>query len=148
MTCADNAILNGTRWLRLSIPPEKERDLKRKVKRLCGYTQIPELDLFMSVNALMRGWANYFRYANNATKRFCYLTGVVYWLVAHYLGRKHRCSYQKVMRTSYGVDPASGKRALYTRQRGQTGIHLEQTTTNEAPFSAGRWEPKISSRYR
>lgn len=45
--------LNGTRWLRLSIPPEKERELKAEVKRLCGYTQIPQLDLFASVNALI-----------------------------------------------------------------------------------------------
>jgi group II intron reverse transcriptase/maturase len=105
---------NGTRWLRLSIPPEKERDVKAKTKRLCGYTQIPELDLFMSINALLRGWTNYFRYANNATNRFLYLTGVVYWLTAHYLGRKHRCSIKRLMRTRYRVDPASGKRALYT----------------------------------
>ena len=50
---------------------------------------------------------------------FYYLTGVVYWLVAHYLGRKHRCSIPQVMRTSYGVDPTSGKRALYTSKGGK-----------------------------
>lgn len=105
---------NGTRWLRLSIPPEKERELKAKVKRLCSYTQIPELDLFTSVNALMRGWTNYFRYAHNAPQRFRYLTGVVYWLGAHFLGRKHRRSIKRMMRTAYGVDPTSGKQALYT----------------------------------
>jgi RNA-directed DNA polymerase len=110
---------NGTRWLRLSIPPEKERALKAKVKRLCSYTQIPELDLFMSVNALMRGWTNYFRYANNATNRFFSLTGVVYWLVAHYLGRKYRCSIKRAMRTAYGRDPGSGKRALSTSKGGK-----------------------------
>ncbi len=74
---------NGSRWLRLSIPPEKERELKAKVKRLCAYDQIPELDLFTSVNALLNGWTNYYRYANNATNRFLYLTGVAYWLTAH-----------------------------------------------------------------
>jgi len=105
---------NGTRWLRLSIPPEKERELKAKVKRLCAYGQIPELDLFTSVNALLNGWTNYYRYANNATHRFLYLTGVAYWLTAHYLGRKHRCSIKKVMRLRYGRDPKSGKKALYT----------------------------------
>lgn len=71
-------------------------------------------DEFTSVNALMRGWTNYFRYAHNATQRFGYLTTMVYWLGAHYLGRKHRCSIKKVMRNHYGVDPKSGKRALYT----------------------------------
>jgi group II intron reverse transcriptase/maturase len=110
---------NGTRWLRLSIPPEKERELKAKVKWLCRLTQIPELDLFTSVNALLNGWTNYFRYANNAPKRFGYLTGVVYWLTAHYLGRKHRCSIKRMMRTRYGRDPKSKKLALYTTN--QTG---------------------------
>ncbi len=110
---------SGTRWLRLTIPPEKERQLKAKVKRLCSYTQIPELDLFTSVNALMRGWTNYFRYAHNAPQRFRYLTGVVYWLGAHFLGRKHRRSIKRTMRTSYGTDPTSGKQALHTT--GQTG---------------------------
>jgi group II intron reverse transcriptase/maturase len=105
---------NGTRWLRLSIPPEKERELKAKVKWLCSLTHIPELDLFTSVNALLHGWTNYFRYANNAPKRFGYLTGVVYWLTAHYLGRKHRRSIKRVMRMRYGVDPKSKRRALYT----------------------------------
>ncbi len=105
--------LNGTRWLRLTIPPEAEREIKQRVKRLCGYTQVPATDLFMSVNALMRGWTQYYRYAHNATRRFGYLTGVVYWLGAHFLGRKHRCSIKHLMRTHYGVDPKTGKRALY-----------------------------------
>jgi len=105
--------LNGTRWLRLTIPPEAERDLKQRVKQLCGYTQIPATDLFMSVNALMRGWSHYYCYANNATDRFGYLTGVGFWLTAHYLGRKHRCSIKKLMRNHYGRDPKTGKKALY-----------------------------------
>jgi len=105
--------LNGTRWLRLTIPPEAERKLKGRVKRLCGYTQVPALDLFMSVNAQMRGWANYYCYASNAGKRFRYLTGMVFWLTAHYLGRKYRVSIKKLMRTHYGKDQKTGKRCLY-----------------------------------
>lgn len=127
---------NGTRWLRCSIPPEKARALKAKVKRLCGDTQMPELDLFMSVNALMRGWTNYYRYAHNATHRFGYLTGVVYWLVAHYLGRKHRCSMPRIMRTAYGVDPASGKRALYT-STGGTRVYLWNTPPQRQSLFSG-----------
>jgi hypothetical protein len=111
---------NGSHWLRLTIPPEAERRLKERVKRLCGYTQIPKTDLFMSVNAQMRGWTQYYRYAHNAKQRFKYLTGFVFWLVAHYLGRKHRCSIKKMMRTHYGVDPKTGRRALYiTRPNGK-----------------------------
>ncbi len=127
---------NGTRWLRLSIPPEKERELKAKVKRLCGYTQIPELDLVMSVNALLRGWSNYFRYANDAPHRFGYLTGVVYWLGAHCLGRKHRCSIKRLMRTHYGIDPASGKRALYvTDKRGKRVFFWNKPPQRQSVYS-------------
>ena len=111
---------NGTHWLRLTIPPEAERHLKQRVKRLCGYTQIPATDLFSRVNALSRGWTQYYRYAHNGTRRSGYLTGVVFWLTAHYLGRKHRCSIRKLMRTHYGVDPKTGRRALYiTRPDGK-----------------------------
>ncbi len=105
---------NGTRRLRLSIPPDKAREVKAKVKRLCGYKQIPALDLCMRVNALMRGWAYDFRDANNATHRFLYLTGVVYGRTAHDLGRKPRGSIKRWMRTHDGVDPVRGTRALYT----------------------------------
>jgi group II intron reverse transcriptase/maturase len=115
---------NGTRWLRLTIPPEAERHLKQRLKRLCGWTQIPETDLFMSVNALLRGWTQYYRYAHNATQRFGYLTGVVFWLVAHYLGRKHRRSIKKLMRSHYGVDPKTGKRALYTIRPNDTRLFI------------------------
>ena len=108
--------VNGTRWLRLTIPPEAERNLKQRVKKMCGYTQIPATDLFKSVNALMRGWTNYYRYANNARQRFGYLTGVVFWLTAHYLGKKHKESIRKLMRIHYGVDPRTGYRALYVTQ--------------------------------
>jgi len=129
--------LNGTRWLHLSIPPEKERALKAKVQRLCGYTQIPELDLVVSVNALMRGWAQYFRYAKNASRRFGYLTGVVYWLGAPYLGRKHRCSIKRLMRSHYGVDPKSGKKALYiTAGNGQRVFFWNKPPHRRSVFSA------------
>jgi hypothetical protein len=48
----------GTRWLRRSIPPAQAREDKATVKPRCGSTQIPGLDLFMSVNARRRGGAH------------------------------------------------------------------------------------------
>lgn len=104
---------SGTRWLRLTIPSEAERQLKQRVKRLCGYYQIPAVDLFLSVNALLRGWTQYYRYAHNAKRRMGYLTGMVFWLTAHYLGRQQRCSIKKIMRNHYARDPQTGHQALY-----------------------------------
>jgi len=105
--------LNGSRWLRLTIPPAAERDLKQRVKRLCGYTQIPATDLMTSVNVLLNSWTQYYRYVSNATARFGYLTGVAFWLTAHYLSRKHRRSIKRLMVTHYGVAPRTKKQALY-----------------------------------
>ncbi len=129
---------NGTCWLRLSIPPEAERAIKQRVKRLCGYTQVPATDLFMSVNALMRGWTQYYRYAHNATRRFGYLTGVVFWLTAHYVGRKHRCSIKRLMRTHYGVDPKSGKRALYTTKPDGNRLFIWNRPPSRQSIFSGR----------
>ena len=78
----------------------------------------------MRVNALLRGWTHDFRYANHATNRLWYLTGVVSWLTAPYLGRTHRCSIKRLMRPHDGVDPASGKRALSTTGREGTRVYL------------------------
>jgi group II intron reverse transcriptase/maturase len=104
---------SGTHWLRLTIPVEAEQELKQRLKRLCGYTQIPETDLFLAVNAQLRGWTQYYCYAHNAKRRMSHLTGVVFWLTAHYLGRKHRCSIKHLMRTHYGLDPKTGHHALF-----------------------------------
>lgn len=51
---------NGPRWLRLALPPEVERDLKPRGKRLWGYPQGPALDLVVNVKALRRGWTPYY----------------------------------------------------------------------------------------
>src|SRR6266851_9305041 len=70
----------------------------------------------MSVNVLMRGWTQYYRYASNATSRFGKLKGAVYWLAAHYLGRKYRHSIKDIMRTHYSTDPKTQKQAFYVTQ--------------------------------
>lgn len=52
---------HDTRWLRLRIPPEKEREVKATVQRWGGDTPRPALDLCLSINAHMRGWTPYLR---------------------------------------------------------------------------------------
>jgi retron-type reverse transcriptase len=133
---------NGSRWLQLRIPPEKERGLKGKLQRLCGYTQIPEHDLVLSVNALARGWANYYRYAHNASQRFASLRNVVYWLTAQYLSRKHRYSLQRMSRTHYGIDPQTGQKALYiTGNNGANRVYV----WNKAPRRLSLFGPLVSA---
>lgn len=103
---------NGTRWLRLSIPAEKQREVVDDLKKATRYRHAPEYDVFSNVNAVVRGWCNYFRYANNASTVFGRLTGIVFWLTAHYMGRKHNVSIAKIIRKHYQRDPITGRKAL------------------------------------
>ena len=105
---------NGTRWARLSIPKEAFRSVVERLQDAARYRHAPELDVFANINALARGWSQYYCYANDSKRKLSRLTGIVYWLTAHYLGRKHNISIRKMMRTHYGRDPKTGRVALYT----------------------------------
>jgi len=129
---------NGTRWLRLTIPPAAEREIKQRVKRLCGYTQTPATDLILNVNALLRGWTQYYCYASNASRRFGYLTGVAFWLTAHYLGQKHRRSIKRLMAAHYGIDPHTGKRALYITKPGGKRLFLWNKPPQQRSVLSGK----------
>lgn len=103
---------NGTYWARLSIPVEKEREVTAKLQQATRYRPAPELDVFMNVNAIARGWTEYFRYAYDASHTFGRLTGVVFWLTANYLARKHNLSVGQVAKRYYWRDPRTGRKAL------------------------------------
>ena len=105
---------NGTRWARLMIPKEAEQAVKEKLKQATRYVQAPELDVFGNVNAVARGWCNYYRYAYNAPSTFGRLTTVVFHLTMNYLTKRHRCSRRKMMYRCYKRDPKTNKKALST----------------------------------
>lgn len=105
---------NGTRWARLSIPTDAFQSVVERLQKATRYCHAPELDVFTNVNALARGWSQYYCFANDSTSKLSRLTGIVYWLTAHYLGSKHGQSIRKVMRTHYGRDPRTERLALYT----------------------------------
>ena len=105
----------GTPWLHLSIPEEAMREVVDKVKQATAYPQAPEYDVFVNVNAIVRGWTNYYRYAHNISAVAGRLAHVVFWRVAHYLGKKHRQSLRKVMRRHYTRDPRTGCKALFVQ---------------------------------
>lgn len=107
---------NGTRWARLTIPVDAQRAVVERLKQATRYTPAPELDVFTNVNAIARGWANYYRYANHARAKFGHLTGIVFWLTMGYLTLKHDKSTRKMMKRRYGRDPKTGKKALFANR--------------------------------
>jgi group II intron reverse transcriptase/maturase len=108
----------GTHWLHLSVPEEAVREVVAKVKQATAYPQAPEYDVFVNVNAIARGWTNYYRFAHTSSVVAGRLANVIFWRVAHYLGKKHRKSLRKIMRRHYARDPRTGCKALFVQKPG------------------------------
>ncbi len=116
---------NSTGWLHLAIPRDGIRNITAKIQQATRYSQAPEYDVFRNINAITRGWSNYYRYAHNNNVVGGKLSLIIYWHTVHYLSRRHRCSIAKMMRTHYARDPKTGCLALYiyTPAQPQTPEH-------------------------
>lgn len=110
---------NGTGWLCLKIPKDAIRNVVAKVQQATRFPQAPEYDVFLNVNAVVRGWSNYYRYAHNNNVTGGKLSQVIYWRTAHYLGKRHRRSIAKVMKDHYARDSKTGCKGLYIYRPGK-----------------------------
>jgi len=110
---------NGTGWLHLSVPKEAVRNVVAKIKQATRFPQAPEYDVFHNVNAIARGWSNYYRYAHNNNVIGGKLSQVTFWCTVHYLGKRHRRSLAKVMHDHYARDPQTGCKGLFIYRPGQ-----------------------------
>jgi group II intron reverse transcriptase/maturase len=110
---------NGTGWLFLGIPKDAVRNVIAKIQRATHFPQAPEYDVFKNVNAVARGWSNYYRYAHNNNVTGGKLSMVIYWCTVHYLGKRHKCSIAKVMKGHYTRDPNTGCKGLYIYRPGE-----------------------------
>jgi hypothetical protein len=81
----------------LSIPSGRERLLRREILKRARYHSIPELDAMLSINAMYRGWCNYYRYANAPQKVFNRVGQKAWWYYAHFLARKGRTSIKAML---------------------------------------------------
>ena len=80
--------VSGTGWLYLSVPRDAIRKVTAKIQQATRYPQAPEYDVFQNINAIARGWSNYYRYAYNMNRVGGKLSMIIYWRTAHYLGKR------------------------------------------------------------
>lgn len=115
----------------LSIPIEKERLIRRELRRVASYHHIPELDAMLSMNAKFRGWCNYYKYANSPQRVFNRTASKMCWYYAHFLARKHRMSTKKLLTwaTKAGkhktVKKGKDRRSTFTHQVGKKEYLLD-----------------------
>jgi group II intron reverse transcriptase/maturase len=132
---------NGTGWLYLAVPRDALRRVTQKIQHATAYPQAPEYDVFQNVNAIARGWSNYYRYAHNTNVVGGKLSSIIYWRTVHYLGKRQRRSIAKLMRDHYARDPRTGCLGLYIYKPGhsQTEEHryfLWHKTLPRLPLNA------------
>ncbi len=111
---------NGTKWLHFSVPKAAVREVVAKIKRATAYSQAPAYDVFFNVNAVVRGWTNFYRYAHNNNVIGGKLSQVIFWRTAHYLAKKHRCSLAKMMPKHYDRSPTTRCKALFVYKPNKT----------------------------
>jgi RNA-directed DNA polymerase len=87
-----------TGGVKREIPKEAERDIKSTVREATqGSTEVSIRTKVRAVNAVLRGWANYYKYATNASKVFRDVHDYGWRRMTHWLAEKLKCSMGKLM---------------------------------------------------
>lgn len=112
---------------KLIIPKEAIRDFKGKVKTaLRGGTQVSTRSKIMALNALIRGWGEYYKFADRADKVFSSLDQFIWEEMMHWLGKKYKCSVAQVIRNHLeNKDPITINGAQLVKLYGRQEYHME-----------------------
>jgi RNA-directed DNA polymerase len=80
------------------IPKEAERNIREKVREATsGEVEISVRAKMKALNATLRGWANYYKFATNATRVFNDLDNYTWHKLTHWLAQKYKCNRQEVV---------------------------------------------------
>ncbi|RRJ54644.1 hypothetical protein EHV15_34165 [Paenibacillus oralis] len=88
----------------MNTPREGIKRIRRRLQALMElHSNNPAFDMIVAINRVVSGWSNYHLIANNWSSVANALGKELYWMVMHWLGRKHKCSIAKVI-DSYVVN--------------------------------------------
>ena len=109
------------------IPQEKLQRLSNELtKLLSGNHHISAVAMIECLNRKTTGWTAFYRHATYTAKVYQKIDAVLFWKMAHWLGRKYRCSIPELLRRWYR--PSSLRGGVRT-----WNVHL---TLNEETISA------------
>jgi RNA-directed DNA polymerase len=92
--------MNGRMVAKVEIPETAVKRFQVKMRSILSPRTISEsvnakID---AMNALTRGWCEYYRSCNDPSGTFGPLSNELYWLMAHWLGRKYKTKISQVLR--------------------------------------------------
>jgi len=77
------------------IPREAIRDVKSAIRRRCGEnapTDVSSRKRIRGLNSVLRGWAEYHKYATHTSDVFAEVDSFAWQRLSHWLAKKYRCS--------------------------------------------------------
>lgn len=82
-----------TGGVKKSIPKDAKRSVRDKIKAVTdGDSRVSVRRKIRNLNYVLRGWANYYKYAEDAAKVLPEIQNFAWHSVTHWLARKHECS--------------------------------------------------------
>lgn len=92
-----------------TIPKEKAKAFAHKLSEaLSGNHDISTVDMVDRLNRQLAGWAAFYKFTDYTAKIFQRIDRVVFWKLAHWLGRKYRSRIKPLLR-KWCRSPAEGK---------------------------------------
>ncbi len=135
--------IRGTMRPVTTIPKEKIKAFKhRLVKTLSGNYNMAPKDMIDKINRQLIGWANFYKFTDYTAKVFQHIDTVVFWKLAHWLGRKYRSRIKPLLRKWFkrpNSQSAKTWMVYRTNKQGElmTGILYHMTNCRRMLF---RWK--------
>lgn len=133
-----------------TIPKEKAKAFAcRLVKALSGNHDIRKVDMLDSLNRQLAGWAAFYKFTDFTARTFQRIDTVVFWKLAHWLGRKHRSRIRPLMRRWYKA-PKMGRAKTwlvfeYSEQGNRVGKALRRL--GGSPKARFLWHTPVRNPY-
>jgi group II intron reverse transcriptase/maturase len=82
-----------------TIPREKAKNFAASLTAmLSGNYSESKIDMVEAINRKLKGWSTFYKFVDFKAKIFGHIDGVVFWKLAHWLGRKYRSRIKPLMR--------------------------------------------------
>jgi RNA-directed DNA polymerase len=125
-----------------TIPKEKAKGFVRRLtETLSGNHSVSTVDMIASLNQQLAGWAAFYKFTDFTAYVFRHIDYVVFWKLAHWLGRKYRSRIKPLMRKWYKApEPGKAKTWLvYGRNERGDAIGKALHRLVSSPKAQFRW---------
>jgi len=128
-----------TGGVRKHVPKEAKRDVRDKIKAATdGDTQVSSRAKIMALNYVLRGWANYYKYAEDATKVLPEIHSFAWHKTTHWLAEKHECSRKYLVENILEhTDPLKAEGTELTYIADMSTWYTEPRTDKPHPYLDG-----------